>query len=106
MRFRIARRNEFLQIAASALGQGLDPDGEEDSAARDSFQRAVACESRGVFSPYGEHQLSADGGAFHDAAAGHDRTLLSGHISDVGDGSSAVSRFDVLYFQFLSGGAA
>ena len=68
-----------LQGAAGALGQGLDADGEENFAARDAIERAVSREGGSVFSPDGEHQLSADGDAFHDAAAGDDRAILSGH---------------------------
>ena len=47
----------------------------------------------------------ADGSAFHHAAARHDRALLSGLVPDAGDRSSAVPRFHLLDFQFLSRGA-
>ena len=62
-------------------------------------------EGGGVFSSDGEHQLSADGAAVDDAAAGDDRAVLSGLAADDCDRFAAVSGFDVLDFEFLSGGA-
>src|SRR5262249_25069956 len=85
VRFRTASRHERLQGAASALGQGLDADGQENSAESVPVGCAVSCEVRGVFSPDREYFVSIDGAAFDDAAAGDDRALLSGLVSDAGD---------------------
>src|ERR1041385_7039318 len=65
----------------------------------------MARESRSVLSSHREHQLSADGAVFSDAAAGDDRALLSGLVSDDSDRPAAVPRLYLLDFQFLSGGA-
>ena len=61
MPVRIARGNERVQIAAGALGQGPDADGEKNSAARDALGCAGCGEGRSVFPSDGEYQLSADG---------------------------------------------
>ena len=58
---RTAGGNERLQIAAGALGQGPDADGQEDSAARAAIGRAYGGEGRGGVSPDGKYQLPADG---------------------------------------------
>src|ERR1700754_222631 len=73
VRFGIADRYEWLQGATGSLGQGADADGEEDFAEGVCIGRAVVCEGGSVFSSDGEHQLSIDGAAIDDVAAGDDR---------------------------------
>ena len=104
VRFGIADRHERLQGAAGALGQRIDADGEEDSAESVCVGRAVVREGGSVFSPDGEHQLSADGVAVHDAAACNDRAVLPGLAADDLDRFAVVPRFDLLDFEFLPGG--
>ena len=75
---RAAHRDDGLQDAAGALGQGTDPDRQEDSAARDEERPAVAHQARGLVSPDGEHQLSADDHSERAADAGDDHPQLAG----------------------------
>ena len=44
-----AHRDDRLQDAAGALGEGTDPDRQEDSAARDEERNAVAYEAGGLY---------------------------------------------------------
>ena len=63
-------------------------------------------EGRSRFPSDREHQLSADGSAFHDAAAGDDRALLSGLVPDAADRPAAVSGLELLDLRVLSDRAA
>ncbi len=103
---RTARGDERLQVAAGALGQGLDADGKENPAAGDARRCSHGGEGRGVFPSDGQHQLSADDFHVDDFAAGDDRAVLSGMVSGAGDRSAAVSGVDLLDFVVLSRGRA
>src|ERR1700752_3793978 len=94
----IAGGDECVQIAASALGEGLDADGEENHAADAASERSRRGEGGGIFSSDGQRELSADGVALHDSAAGDDRAFLSGLVSGAGDRPAAFYRVDVLDF--------
>ena len=103
---RTAGGNDRVQDPAGTLGQGPDPDGEEDSAQRDEERSAVSGEAGSLVSPDRESQLSPDGRAFGAAAAGHDHPLLPGMVSDVVHRSAAVYGVHVFDFQLLPGLAA
>ena len=79
---RVAGRNDRVQDPAGSLGQGFDPDLEEDSSQRDEERSAVPGEAGGLVSPDRESQLSLDGRAVGAFAAGHDHPLLPGLVSD------------------------
>jgi len=90
-----------FQDAAGAVGEGLDPHGEEDPAAGAEERCAVAYEAGGVVSPDGEHQLSADDRAKRAADAGDDHPQLARAAADATDRLPAVHcehdvGFDVL----------
>src|SRR5579864_4336486 len=99
----VAGGDDGIQDAAGALGQGADPDGEENSAAGAAQRCAVPYQGGGVVSPDGEPELSADGDAFGAAAAGDDHPLLSGLVSDAVYRPAAVCGLDVFHLQLLSG---
>ena len=103
---RTAGGDDRVQDAAGALGQGPDSDGKEDSAAGAAERRAAAHQDRGLVSPDGEHELSADDHAVGAAAAGHDHSLLSGLVPDALHRPAAVHGVDVFDFKLLSGLAA
>src|SRR5579862_8556799 len=79
---RTARGDDCIQDAAGALGERPDSDGEKDSATGTAQRCSVAYQDRGLVSPDGELELSADDYAFGIAAAGHGHSLLSGLVSD------------------------
>src|ERR1039458_8693158 len=86
----VAHRDDRLQDAAGALGEGPDPMRQEGPAQGAARQCFAARENGSLVSPDRQHQLSADDRAQHAAAAGHDYSLLSGLVSDgVQDGKSA-----------------
>src|SRR5260370_39924 len=94
-----AGRDDRVQDAAGAVGEGLDPDGEEDSAAGAEERCAVAYEARGLVSPDGEHQLSVDDRAECAADAGDDHSQLAGAATDAADRLSAVHcEYDVGFY--------
>src|ERR1700760_2701327 len=100
---RASRGYERLQGAASALGKRIDADGQENLAEGIPGRRAVSREIRGIFSSDGQHFVSANGAALHDAPAGDDRALLSRLVSDAGDRPAPFPGFDVLHLKLLSG---
>src|ERR1035441_5145726 len=89
---RAAYRDDSLQDAAGALGQGTDPDRKEDSATRDEEQCSVAYQAGGLVSPDREYQLSTDDCAKCAADASDDYPQLAGIHPDVADRPSAVYR--------------
>src|SRR5579864_9233468 len=99
----ITDRDDGVQNAAGTLGQGVDPDGQENPA--QSFQEQSAVPSKGgsVLSPEREPELSADDCSFHAAHAGHDYPVVWRLVPDAGDRPAIVSGIDIFYFQFLSG---
>src|SRR5712664_2060008 len=102
----IAGRDDGLQDPAGAVGERVDSDGKEDSAARAQKSCSVAHQDRSVVSPDGESQLSADDHALGAAAAGDGHPLLSGMVSDAVQRPAAVHGLDVFHLQFLPGLAA
>src|SRR5689334_12548243 len=105
MRERASGRHERLQSPAGALGQRADADGEENPAPGTAVRCSAAREMRSFLPSHREHQLSVDGAVLRHAAAGDDRALLPGLVSDAADRSAAVSGVHVLNLQLLSGGA-
>src|ERR1700690_1746481 len=97
--------NERLQIAAGALGQGLNADGDQNSAARAAFERTVLREIGSCVSSHCKYQLPVDGFPLDYFATGDDRAFLSGLDSGIGDRFAAVRGIHMLNFKFLSGGA-
>ena len=63
-------------------------------------------QSRSHIPSHGERQLSAHGSILRAAAAGDDRALLSGLVSDAADRSAALPGGELLGLRFLSRGAA
>ena len=61
---RAADRDDGFQDAAGALGQGIDPVRDQRPAEGDEVECEIAGEDRGVVSPDGQYQLSADDYAF------------------------------------------
>src|SRR5271156_4511762 len=103
---RVAGGDDRLQDAASALGQGINSDGEKDSAASDAQRRIVAHQDRSLVSPHCKFELSADDHTFGADIAGDDYPFLSGMVSDAVHRSAALYGVDLLYFQFLPGFSA
>src|SRR6202040_3532564 len=68
----IAGGDERVQVAASPLGERLNADGKENHAAHAEIECFRRGESRGVLSSDCQHQLSLDGAALDDSAAGDD----------------------------------
>src|SRR6476620_4213310 len=97
-----ADRDDGVQNPAGPLGQGLDPDREENSAKSFQEQSSVPREGGSVLSPEREPELSADDCSFHAAHAGHDYPVVWRLVPDAGDRSAAVHGINVFYFQFLS----
>src|SRR6476469_6088522 len=97
-----ANRDDGVQNPASTLGQGLDPDGQKDSAQGLQEQSSVPGEGGSVLSPEREPELSADDCAFHAADAGHDYPVLWWLVPDAGNRSAALSGIDIFHFQLLS----
>src|SRR5215472_1249763 len=105
MRLRTAGGHERLQIAASALGQRVDADRQENPSESVPRECAGAYQSRSVLPSDLEHQLSAHDFAFRDALAGNDRALPAGLVPDAACRLAALSGIDMLYFELLPGGA-
>ena len=103
MRLRTARGHERLQIAAGALGQRTDANGQENLAKSFPGGCTVARKSRSLFSPHGQHQLSAYDCALHDAAAGDDRALSARLVPGAVGRPAALSGVHVLDFELLPG---
>src|ERR1700674_1689747 len=100
---RVAGRDDRIQDAAGALGQGFDSGLEENTSQGVSEQRISIRENRSLLSSNGEPQLSADDRAFRFADARHDHSLLPGMVPDALHRPAPVHGFDVLHFQLLSG---
>ena len=98
--------NERVQVAAGALGQGPDADGEENPAASDARRCSRSGEGRSVFPPHGKHQLSADDLHVHDSSSRDDRAVLSGLVSGAGDRFAVVFGLHLLDFFVLPGRGA
>ncbi len=96
-----ARGDERFQVAAGALGQGLDANGEKDPAAGDARKPSYGSKGRSFLPSDRKHQLSADDFHVHDSAAGDDRALLSGLVSGAGDRSAVVFSLNLLHFFVL-----
>src|SRR5438105_6023717 len=79
---RVARGDDRIQDAASALGQGFDPGLEENTPPGASEQRISIREDRSLLSSNGEPQLSADDRALGLYDARHDYSLLPGMVPD------------------------
>src|SRR5262249_25105634 len=94
------------QIAAGALGEGVDTDSEEDPAARAGVGCARGRESGSVLPPDVEHKLPADGVSLDDFAAGNGGAVLPRLVPGAGDRFSVVYRVDVLDFVVLPDGGA
>src|SRR5215472_18525105 len=105
MRLRTAGGHERLQIAAGALGQRVDADGQEDTSESVPREGYGVCQSRSVLPSDLEHQLPAHDFAFRDALAGNDRALPAGLVPDAAHRLAAFSGIDVLDFELLPGGA-
>src|ERR1700722_19292794 len=101
LRVRTSGGHERFQGAAGPLGQGVDANGEKNSAESFSSQRSLAYQGGSVFSSHGKHFVSTDDHSLHDVVARHDRAFLSRVVSDVVDRPAAVFGVDVLDFQFL-----
>src|ERR1700744_3807311 len=69
LRVRTSGGHEWLQSAAGALGQGVDANGEKNSAESFSSQRSLAYQGGSVFSSHGKHFVSADDHSLHHVAA-------------------------------------
>src|SRR5213075_855813 len=103
---RAARRNDRIQNAAGALGEGTDPDRQKNSAAGFEKRPAVSSEARSLVSPDRQHELSADGDPLGAFASRHGYSLLSGLVPDALHRHSTLPRINVFDLQFLSGFAA
>src|SRR5271163_4965573 len=79
---RTARGNDRIQDTAGALGQGIDPGLEENTAPCAKERRLAARENRGCLSLNRQPQLSADDRALGLADARHDHSLLPGMVPD------------------------
>src|ERR1700674_1454071 len=79
---RVAGRNDRIQDAAGALGQGVDPGFEENTPPGVSERRISIRENRSLLSSNGEPQLSADDRALGLYDARHDYSLLPGMVPD------------------------
>src|SRR5580765_5655045 len=99
---RTASRNDGIQNPAGALGQGADPNREEDPSAGDEQQRSASHKDRSLVSPHCEHQLSAHDHVVGFALAGDDYSVLSGLVSDALHRPASIYGIDLLDFEFLS----
>src|SRR5436305_13352709 len=79
---RAARRNEFVQEPAGALGEGSDSNGHQAFAPHHEEQAPLEDQGRGVFPFDRQHLLSVDDRALFPAVAGHDREIQPGLVSD------------------------
>src|ERR1700682_3098066 len=100
---RVAGRDDRIQDAAGALGQGFDSGLEENTSQGVSEQRISIRENRSLLSSDGEPQLSADDRAFRLSDARHDYSLLSGMVPDALHRPAPIHGFDILHFQLLFG---
>src|ERR1019366_8254900 len=100
---RVAGGDDRIQDAAGALGQGVDPGLQENTPQGVCERRIATRENRGLLSPNGQPQLSADDRALGFAVARHDYSLLPGMLPDALYRPAPVHGFDVLHFQLLSG---
>src|SRR5258708_37938686 len=89
---RTPHRNDRIQNPASALGQGPDPDWEENTSPRAQERSAVSGEAGSLVSPDRKPELSAHGHSLGAAVAGHGHSLLPGLVSDAVYRHSLVSR--------------
>src|SRR5205085_8871546 len=105
MHQRASRGHEWLQSAASALGQGPDANRKEDFAASLSLESSLAHQSRSLLSSHRERELPINGFIFRDAASRDDRSFLSRLAADAAHRFAAVPRFHLLHLQLLSGRA-
>src|ERR1035438_10668916 len=96
-------RNDRLQDAAGALGQGADSGLQENTSAGIKERRIAAPENRSLVSPDRHPELSADDCAFSLADAGHDYSLLPGLVPDALHCPATFYGIDVLDFQLLPG---
>src|SRR5664279_749615 len=96
-----AHRDDRVQDAAGALGQGPDPMRQERLAQGVARQCLAAREDGSLVSLDRQYQLSADDRAQHAAAAGHDYSFLSGLVPDGLHRSAPVSGFHVFDLKFL-----
>ena len=103
---RVAGGDDRVQNPAGAMGEGADPDRKENFAASAEKRSTVSGEAGGLVSPHREYELSADGGAFGAAAAGHGDPVLPGLVSDVVYRYPTFSGFYFFDFKFLPGVAA
>ena len=100
---RAAHRDDRLQDAAGALGQGPHPDQHQGAAHDLPVECAAAHQGRGRLPPHRQPELSADGRHVGVAHSGHDLPLLSGLVSDAAHRRAAVHRVDVLHRRVLPG---
>src|SRR6185437_14592025 len=98
-----ADRDDGLQDAAGALGEGPDPDRKEDSAARAEERCAMAHQAGGVVSPDREYQLPTHDCAERAADARDDHPQLAGLSADGVDRPAAVHREHDVSFDLLPG---
>src|SRR5258706_1662847 len=103
MSSRVAGGDDRIQDPAGALGQGVDPGFQENTPQGAGERRISSRENRGLLSPDGQPQLSADDRAFRFTDARHDYSLLPGMVPDAFHRPTPVHGFDVLHFQLLSG---
>src|SRR5581483_405927 len=100
---RASHRDDGVQNAAGALGQGIDSDGKEDPPERDAFRSPISDQAGSLVSPDRQHQLSVHGRPVDLAAAGDDHPLLPGMVPDAADRCAAIHGLDVFYLVVLSG---
>src|SRR6476620_11136896 len=100
---RTADRDDSVQNAAGALGQGSDPDRQKNPAQSIQEQGALPRKGGGVLSPQRQPELSADDRAFHVAHAGHDYSFVRRVVPDAGHRPAAISGVDVFHLQLLPG---
>src|ERR1700686_2081826 len=79
---RVAGGDDRIQDAAGALGQGVDPGLQENTPQGARERRISSREDRGLLSPDGEPQLSADDRAVGFTDACNDYSLLPGMVPD------------------------
>src|ERR1700722_8564779 len=100
---RVADRDDRVQDAAGAVGEGPDSDGEEDTSSSAEERCAVAYQARGLVSPDGEYQLSAHDRVERLADARDDHSQLAGTAADAADRLSAVYRQHYVGVDLLHG---
>ena len=95
--------DDRIQDPAGAMGQGTDPDRQEDTAPGVAKRCPLAHQDRSLVPPDGQYQLSPHDHAVGVIAPGHDHPLLPGLVPDAVHRPALVPGFDILDLQFLSG---